>query len=139
MNNPGAFQIPFGGSALAVAEAGTYVSDWVSDLDGLKSLSLQASFKPGSGGTSVTVYFQTSLDQGQTPIDIWALQFTTTPGTLAVNLDTAALNAAITPTDGTLTAGDIVNGILGDRVRAKVVVVGEYMGSTLLNLTGVAR
>ncbi len=139
MNNPAAFQFQFRGTALQVSGPGTFTSDWVDGLEGMRSVALQANFKVGSGGQSVQVYFQTSLDQGLTPIDIWAPNFTTDSAVLAANLAAEASQAAITPSDGGLAAGSIVNGVLGDRLRAKVVITGNYTGSTLLNLTGVPR
>ena len=58
----------------AIAAAGTFVGDWVSDLDGLLVAAAQLRFTGGSGGTSVKVYLQTSLDQGTTAVDV-ALEF----------------------------------------------------------------
>lgn len=139
MENPCALQFRFNGNALQVSGPGTFVSDWICDLEGMRSVSLQAKLMYGAGGQSVQVYFQTSLDQGQAPIDIWAPSFTNASAALAANIDTEATGSAITPSDGSLAANTIVNGILGDRLRAKVVVTGNYSGSTLLNLTGMAR
>jgi len=48
----------------------------------------------------------------------------------AVNLD-AALTPNTTPTDGTMTANTILNGLLGNKIRLKYVVVGDYRDSTL--------
>ncbi|MEI9917082.1 MAG: hypothetical protein WDN29_16265 [Methylovirgula sp.] len=67
MNNPTGFQFQFKGTALQVSGPGTFISDWVDGLEGMRSVALQADFKVGSGGQSVQVYFQTSLDQGLTP------------------------------------------------------------------------
>ncbi len=43
------------------------------------------------------------------------------------------------PTDGTLTDDTTVDGVLGDRLRAKVVSTGIYAGSTLLSVSAVVK
>lgn len=141
MNAPGPFLLTFnGGQAFPIVGPGTFVGDWITGLDGMLSLSLQAALLYGSGGTSVTVYFQTSLDQGQTPIDICALQFTTLSSTQAVNLSgLTPKTTPLTPSQEALAAGSCVDGLLGDRVRAVVVVAGTYGSSTGLSLWGDAR
>lgn len=140
MERPGAIQFRLNGGAFSIASAGTFIGDWVEDLDGILALSLQAQFLYGSGGTSVTVYVQTSIDQGQTPIDIAALQFTTASATSIVNLSglTPKTTPAV-PSQQALAAGTCLDGVLGDRFRAVVVVVGTYAASTILNVTGVAK
>ena len=141
MDNPGAMQFTYSnGAAFPIVSAGTFIGDWIEDLAGMLALSLQAQLAYGSGGTTVTVYFQTSIDQGQTAIDIAAVQFATAPGTEMANLSgLTPKTTPVAPGQQTLTPGTCVDGILGDRVRAVVVVVGTYGGSTALNLTGIAR
>jgi hypothetical protein len=85
------------------------------------------------------VFIQTSLDKGATWIDIMQFAFTTTTATRvhAVRLD-IALAANITPTDGSLTDNTILDGLLGDQVRSKVVTAGTvYSGASSLVITGV--
>jgi hypothetical protein len=140
MDNPGVIPFTVNGGAFNIAGPGTQVGDWVADLDGMLSLSLEAQLLYGSGGASVMVYFQTSLDQGQTPIDIAALQFGTANATSVVNLSgLTPRTAPLSPTNAGLAAGSCIDGVLGDRVRAVVVVTGTYGGQTLLHLAGVAR
>lgn len=97
------------------------------------SLTIQGRFVYGSGGTNATAYVQTSLDDSATWVDIACLQFTTASATKIVNLtsDTAVTTAA-TPTDGSLTANTVVNGIIGNRIRCKYVTTGTYGGTTTL-------
>ncbi len=104
------------------------------------SASLQAQFLYGSGGENCTVYVQTSIDQGQTAIDIAAVEFGQASGTEIVNL--SALTPKTTPaapTQQSLVPNSTVDGVLGDRLRAVVVVAGTYNNSTLLNVTAMAR
>jgi hypothetical protein len=138
MDNPGCFQLTTQGAAFQLGAAAVVIGDIVRDLAGMRSVALQASFKYGSGGTSVTAYVQTSLDQGQSWIDICAFEFTTSGGTLVANLDTDASVVPISPPSQNLTPGDLFNAVLGDRLRAVVISVGIYVQSQL-NLTGVAR
>ena len=140
MDNPGAFQLTYQGGAFPIVGPGTFIGDWIAGLDGMLAASLQAQLLYGNGGTTVTVYFQTSLDQGQTPIDISAVQFTTASGTEVANLSgLTPKTTPVAPGQQTLTPGTSVDGVLGDRLRAVVVVAGTYGNSTLLNLTGIAR
>lgn len=139
MDNPGSIQLGLKGNAFAIAAPGVYIGDWVDRLEGMKSFSIQANFKYGSGGTSVVVYVQTSLDQGNTPMDVWAQQFATESGVEAVNLDDSAVLSPVVPQQQALTPGDTVNGFLGDRLRAVVVVTGTYAGASLLDVRAVVR
>lgn len=123
------------GSLLATAAipaAGTYTTTPETQLSGMKYLVVEAKFVYGSGGTSTKAYIQTSLDQGATWIDVMCFAFaTTTASKVSAVTSTIALSAGVTPTDGSLTDNTIVNGLLGDRVRVKYVVVGTYANSTL--------
>ena len=141
MDQPGPFPFTYnGGNAFPLGAAGTYIGDWAENFAGIDALSLQAAFTSGAGGTSATVYFQTSLDQGQTPIDIAAIQFTTTNGLEVCNLSGLdKVTTPITPGNLSLTPGTCIDGILGDRFRAVVVVVGAYAVPAALSLFGCAR
>jgi len=103
-------------------------------LAAMNSLSLQSAFTYGSGGTSVDVYLQTSLDKGITWFDIMNhhLLLATAFKLSSVNMfPSTPFTAGTTPGDGALAANTVLNGILGDRIRAKVVIVGTYAGTTL--------
>lgn len=140
MDSPGVFALLNDDDEdFAIDAAGTQIGPWVEDLEGLRSLSLHARFAYGAGGTTCKVYIQTSLDQGTTAIDIACFAFGTASAVRVVNLTDAALTTPTAPTDGTLADNTVLNGVLGDRFRAKVVTVGTYSGSTLLTLRGCAR
>jgi hypothetical protein len=99
------------------------------------SLTVQANFTYGSGGTSVDAYLQTSLDGGSTWCDIANFSFTTASARKIYNLKTnTAVTTAATPTDGTITANTSVDGILGVLFRVKYKSVGTYAGSTNLRV-----
>jgi hypothetical protein len=140
MNQPGPFQLTLNGSAFQIVGPGVYVGDVAAGLDGVQAASFQAQFGYGSGGTSVTAYLQTSLDQGQNWVDVAAIQFITAGGTEIVNLSgLTPKTTPVAPTSQGLAPGQTVDGVLGDRFRAVVVVVGTYGNSSLLNITGCAR
>ena len=141
MNSPGPIQLTYGGvGALQIVGPGTFVGDWITGLSGMLSASLQAQLLYGAGGTTVTVYFQTSFDQGNTAVDIAAIQFTTAGGTNVVNLSALTPKTTpIVPTQQALAAGSANDGLLGDRLRFVAVVAGTYGNSTLLNATACVR
>lgn len=125
--------------SLAVPAAGTttYLLAGASSLVALlvsnaRSLVAAAKFVYGSAGTTVDLYVQTSMDAGVTWIDIMNFHFTTSSATKVSKVtDAIALAAAITPGDGALTANTILDGLLGDRFKVKMVVVGAYVASTI--------
>jgi aspartate aminotransferase-like enzyme len=124
-----------------ITTAGTFTGEWVEDLDGVLSLAVQFRFIFGSGGTSVKAYLQTSLDDGDTVVDIASVVFGNTVSEVAAfNFSSLTPKTTqVTPTDAALADDTNVDGLLGDRFRVKIVVVGTYAGSTTLNVTAVAR
>jgi hypothetical protein len=141
MQNPGPFQLTMGGvGAFSVVAAGTYLGDWVAGFAGILAASFQAQFLFGSGSGAATLYIQTSVDQGQTPIDVAAIQFSNASETAFVNLSGLTPRAVFDiPTQQSLAAGAVNDGVLGDRFRAVLLVTGAYNNGTLLNVTGCAR
>jgi hypothetical protein len=142
VNLPGIYSLTqnAGASDLAITGAGTVTCDVVDDLDGLTAVSLLARLAYGSGGTKVQVYVQTSFDQGASWCDIACVTFTTASGAKVVNLSgLTPKTTAATPTDGALTDDTCLDGALGDRLRAKVVVAGTYAGSTVLAVRAACR
>ncbi len=137
MDNPGFLSL----GSFNITGAGTQVGDWTTaDLDGMLAMAAQLRLAYGSGGTSVKVYLQTSLDQGTTAIDIACAAFTTASAVKALNFSALTpKTTAVTPTDGTLTDDTAVDGILGDQFRLKIVSLGTYAGSTVLTGGIVAR
>jgi hypothetical protein len=97
------------------------------------SLSIQANFTYGSGGTSVDAYVQTSFDGGGTWMDIAEFSFTTSAAVKVFNLSRrTAVTTLATPTDGSLSANSAVDGFLGSQYRVKWTSVGTYGGGTSL-------
>lgn len=141
MDNPGIFGLfNSDGEDFTIDAAGTQIGAVVEDLDGLQSLGLHARFAYGSGGTSCTVYIQTSLDQGTTWFDVACFAFATAGLTRVMNLSALTpITTPAAPTDGALTDDTALDGPLGDRFRAKVISVGTYAGPTVLSLRGCAR
>jgi hypothetical protein len=142
MNNPGIYSLTQldGSSDLAITTAGTQTCDVIDSLHGMSAVSLQARLAYGSGGTKVSVYIQTSLDGGNSWVDIACLTFTTASATKVINLSgLTPVTTAATPTDGALVDDTAVDGILGDRLRAKVVSAGTYAGSTVVSVRASVR
>lgn len=139
MDSPGVFTL----GDLAVTTAGTFICDnstitSVTELEGMFECDVFLHFAYGSGGTSVQVYVQTSLDQGTTWIDLYCFKATTASLTKAVRLKPDG--NIVTPTDGALADNTLSAAqVLGDRIRMKSVVTGTYGGSSLLSGRIVAR
>jgi hypothetical protein len=132
----GAFGLTTNGTAsdLTITAAGTTNCTPVTGLTGMQSLTVSLRFAWGSGGTAVKVYLQTSIDGGNTWIDIACVVFGNSASEHAV-LNFSALTpktTQVTPTDGALADDTAVDGILGDRVRVKSVSTGTYAGNTTL-------
>lgn len=129
MLNPGVYDL----CDFQITVAGTFTSTPITDLQGMLAALVSLRFAYGSAGTTVAAYVQSSADQGSTWHDIAHVAFAT--GAEHVLLNFSALTPKTTqvvPTDGSLSADTAVDGILGDRLRVKIVVTGTYAGSTLL-------
>ena len=99
------------------------------------NVGVQVTFAYGSGGTSGTVWLQTSFDGGATWCDVAAIALT------LANLRTLFNVSSLTPkstaaaaTDGTLAAGTINDGIVGSQWRCKYTTVGVFAGNTNLSV-----
>jgi len=123
----------------AITAAATVTSIPFTMLPGVKHLVVQGNLVYGSGGTTVKAFIQTTLDGGVTWIDIACLAFATANAVKVSKLSiSTALAAAITPTDGTLTDNTILDGLLGDQFRVKVISTGTYVDTTLA-VTAIAK
>jgi len=112
----------------------------VTGLLGMQVLTCQAALTYGSGGTNVTAYVQTTFDGGVTWVDIVCFQFTTATARAINSVRSAAIvTANYTPTDGSLAANTIKDGLLGDQLRVKYTSTGTYAGNTTLSVTAVAK
>ena len=131
----GAFGLTTNASAsdLSITAAATTVCTPIIGLTGLQSLTVSLRLAYGSGGTAVKAYLQTSLDGGNTWDDVacWA----PSNGNAAKRWNFSALTPVttpVTPTDGAMTDNTAQDGLLGARVRLKVVSTGTYGGNTTL-------
>src|SRR6266705_895404 len=98
---------------------------FIDGLDWMAAVTLQANFTYGSGGTNLKVDIETALDQCLTWIPIARFAFTTSSAEKVINL------SGLTPvttvyTQATLSDDAVKDGILGDRLRAKITSTGTY-------------
>lgn len=131
----GQFGLTTNGSAsdLSVTTAATTNCTAVTGLTGMQSLTVSLRFAYGSGGTNVKAYLQTSLDGGNTWIDIACVVFGTASEHAVLNFSALTPKTTqVTPSDGAMTDDTALDGILGDRVRLKAISTGTYAGNTAL-------
>ena len=131
-------------TALAVitsaADAQGVNQGYVENLDGMLSATLSASFVYGSGGDTLKVVVETSLNQGATWVEVARFAFAQASAEKVVNL--SALTAVTTVYAPTALSDDTVkDGILGPRWRARILKGGgaAYAGNTSLAVRMVAR
>ncbi len=105
---------------------------YVADLEGALSLTIEAELDYGSGGGTLKVYVQTSLDQGATWMDIANLAFAQADAKKVINVSALTPKTTpATPGDATLADNTCIDGVLGDRVRVKAVASAAYVDSQL--------
>ena len=115
--------------------AGTFPSAEISIPMGATVILAQAVFVRGGGGTTCDVFVQTSVDNGGSWIDVMQFAFATTTVTKISGVRPYIATAAnITPTDGGLSDNTILDGVIGDRLRVKTVVVGTYSSTSTLDV-----
>jgi hypothetical protein len=135
MDGPGNFALTINGSDFAITQPATYLGDVADNLDGMATLAVQIDFRPGPGGTTVQAYVQTSLDGGNTWLDIACAAFpSATPAQaerVCLGLEAGVSGAWVTATDGTLPDNTVVDGILGNMLRLKVVSTGTWTNTFL--------
>jgi len=141
MDNPGIYSLTQkdGAGDVTITTAGTIVTDWVTDLEGMLAATISARLVYGSGGGDVRCFIQTSLDQGNTAIDIACILFGMAGETEIINLSSLTPKTAqVAPTDGALADDTCIDGLLGDRFRCKIVSTGTYAG-TLVSVRAAVR
>lgn len=124
-------RIVFVAPATVTPAAATYTTTPVLFLAGMMYVVFETVFTRSAGGTTLDAYLQTSIDGGTTWVDIANHSYATTTASKisAVNGYIAPAAQAFAPGDGALTANTIIQGILGDRLRLKYVIVGTYTGT----------
>jgi hypothetical protein len=106
---------------------------YISRLEGAQAATVQANFTYGSGGTTLKVDVETTLDQGTTWIPFCRFAFTTASAEKVGNVSGLTPRLAVyTPV--TLSDDVCVDGILGDRIRAKITSTGTYAGNTAISV-----
>lgn len=120
---------------LNITTAGSQETDWVTISDSVEQLLIEARLLYGSGGTTAQLYIQTQLPDGTTDMDIACLAFGMANAVKVVNLSRKTPKTTpLTPTDGALADNTCVDGVIGRKVKCKLVTVGTYAGSTALSV-----
>jgi hypothetical protein len=105
----------------------------IDGLEGITGASIKFQFSYGSGGATVKVYVQVSLDGGETFMDVACFAFTTASATRVINLSgLTPVTTAVTPADGALADNTYVDGVMGAIWRVKVISTGTYVNSNIL-------
>jgi hypothetical protein len=100
--------------------------------NGIQSIVAQGNFVYGSGGTSLDAYLQTTVDNGETWIDIANWNFTTSSARVIHVIGMAYPQVeAYTALDGSIAANTIKDGILGSLLRVKLTTTGTYAATTI--------
>lgn len=137
-----------GDEAITTAVTNLVITDGVSSsgvaqsfIDGLDfaaAVTLQANFTYGSGGTNLKVDVETSLDQGVTWIPIARFAFLLASAEKVINLS-GLTPVATVYTPATLSDDSVKDGILGDRLRARITSTGVYSGNTSISVRAAVR
>jgi hypothetical protein len=137
MLNPGDYTLAALGITTALA---SQAQTSIQDLEGMNAATIEAQFAYGSGGTNCKVWIQTTLDAGQTWLDIACFAFTTSSSTKVINLSgLTPVTTAVVPTDGSMADNTVQDGVFGSALRAKITSVGAYAGSTSLSVRASVR
>lgn len=129
MDNPGLRSL----GDFSIAAAGTQTGDWVDDLDGMLSALVSLRLAYGSGGTTLRAYVQSTADGGTTVHDVAAVLFGAAAEHRLLNFTAAPVLSQVTPVDASLPDDTAVDGLLGTKMRLKIVSTGTYAGSTVLS------
>jgi len=124
MDNPGIKLL----ADIPITQAsGQQVTDWFDGLDGIAEVDALFDFKFTAAGSKFVAWLQTSLDQGQSAIDLWCFTATNAAKVQARRLKPDG--NLLTPADGALADDTVAAGIvLGDRFRLKYAITGNYVG-----------
>ena len=102
--------------------------------DQFLSMTIQAKFTWGSGGTTVDAYVQTSLDEGTTWIDVANFHFLLASATKVLTLSSLTPVASFAPTNGSIASDTVKDGVFGNKWRVLVKSTGTYAGNTTLEV-----
>lgn len=111
--------------------------EFIDRLGGMSAVTLQARFNYGSGGTTLKVDVETSLDHGVTWVPVARFAFTTSSAVKVANLSgmTPKTPAAV----AALSDDAVLDGVLGNRLRARITSTGIYSGNTSVSVRASVR
>ena len=101
---------------------------FIDQLDFMAAVTLFVNFQYGSGGTAAIVIVETTLD-GTNWIEIARFDFATTTAAKRANL--SGLTPVALAAVAALSANSVTDGILGDRLRARLTSTGTYANTTV--------
>ncbi|MEZ0060904.1 hypothetical protein ABIF26_006447 [Bradyrhizobium elkanii] len=108
----------------------------IEDLDGISSVSIEASFAWGSGGSACSAIVATSFDEGTTWRHVARFDFTTATSVKIANIQATAAKAVGAYTD--LSTEGVNDGALGSQLAVYVVSTGTY-ANTVLSVRAAVR
>jgi len=112
------------------------VQEFIDGLDWMAAATLFCNLTYGSGGTTLIVIVQTCLDTVNW-IDIARFDFATAGKAKRANL--SGLTPVAVADVAVLSAEGVLDGILGDRLRAKYTSTGVYAGNTTISVRAAVR
>lgn len=144
MDNPGVYNLGAATVASAVTDnvitegvsAGNVAQSLIDRLDGMTAATIECRFVYGSGGTTCAATVQTSFD-GTNWVDIARFDFTTASATKVANLS-GLLSKGVTAYSSLGSEG-VIDGVLGNRLRAKITSTGTYAGTTTISVKASVR
>lgn len=138
MDAPGSYFLLINNTDFVITAPATYVGDWLTELDGMTSASVLLDFRSAAGPQAfegdpyIRAYLQTSLDDGNSVIDVACVVFQGTNQQVVFNIAADGTSPApMAATDGALTDDTILGGILGNRLRLKLTTQGTWVNTYL--------
>ena len=117
-----------------IAGSGVIIGSATDGLGGMEGFNCQVRFMLGTGSGGCRVYIQSSLDQGSSWFNIAVTEFdvVSVPWIFAVRTATTGLVTPVAGASGNSpeTTG-VITSVLGDRLRAYIIVSGTYVNTTL--------
>lgn len=112
---------------------------YIDNLDGMLAAAVQLNFTAGAAGGTIKATIETSLDQGDSWVEIARLAFATANAERVLNF--SALTPRTAPyTPAALSDDSAIDGILGSRMRFSILKAGSaYTGNASLAVRMTAR
>jgi hypothetical protein len=126
MDNAGVFTL----AALGIGGASAQkLLSPTTDLEGMSSVSLEASFQFGSGSGTMTAIVATTMDGGTTWRHIARFDFDTSSAVKQANVQASSAKGITVYAD--LDAEGVNDGFLGDQLAVLLTSTGSYSNSVL--------